>query len=178
MLRLLVLLVMLLLLFPALLIPAPLVIWRGTVVDVLETDVLIVSRIDSNSLISIQLYGVKGPGKNNPYRNEAKRFTLGRTYGRPVEVISLGAGAKGRVLGLVVADGRLLNQEVVRHGAGWVDRQTCRTPRCAKWRILEDEARTAQTGLWKRTETMPPFARQGNSAQEASSAAGPFHEDL
>ncbi len=147
-------------------------------VEVLEADVLIISRIDSNSLISVQLYGIEGPGKKNPYRNEAKRFTSRRTYGKSVDVTTLEAGEKGRTPGLVVANGRLLNQDVVHNGAGWVDRKTCRKSKCTKWRTLEDEARKARVGLWKRTETMPPFARGNDSGQGRSSAVGPYHGDL
>ena len=56
-----------------------------------------------------------------------------------------------------LADGTVVNQEIVRAGFGWVYAVYCKRPICLEWKRLESEALTAKRGLWKDAKPVPPL---------------------
>ncbi|MDR3177056.1 MAG: thermonuclease family protein [Desulfovibrio sp.] len=107
--------------------------------------------------LTVRLYGVDAPEYSQPGGREAKKFVSDMILFEHVELSVLDTDAYGRSVALVSAkDGRVLNEELVRAGLAWVYRAYCRLPACARWLILEKEARRAKIGLWKDKKPVYP----------------------
>lgn len=126
--------------------------FSGQVVHVADGDTIDV--LHDGRAERIRLNAVDCPEQGQAFGTAAKRFTSSLVSGRHVTVRSVGQDQYGRTLGDVfLADGRSLNQELVRAGMAWWYRAHSNDRILAD---LEAEARSERRGLWSDADPIPP----------------------
>ena len=64
----------------------------------------------------------------------------------------------GRMVAMVtMADGRSLNEELLKNGLAWVHIYYCKEAICNKWYGYEKRARQKRIGLWQDPSPVPPW---------------------
>jgi micrococcal nuclease len=100
-------------LFPTLLLAADFI---GRVVGISDGDTILVMH--DGKAEKIRLNGIDCPEKRQASGQRAKQFTSKLTFGQEVTVKTFGHDKYRRTIGdVLLADGRILNQELVK--AGW-----------------------------------------------------------
>lgn len=127
--------------------------FTAEVSEILDGDV--VQVFYKSHHVTIRLNGVDCPEKGQPYGAEAKRFTAFMVMGRTVTVRPLGTDKQGHtVADVVLENGRILSQELLREGFAWWDRQH---PQDETLSALEEDARLYKHGLWEDPDPIPPW---------------------
>ena len=127
--------------------------WNGKVVEVLSGDTISVMR--DGDAIKVRLTKIACPKHDQPYGQEAKQFTRDFCLGKTVTVWPVTFDRTGQAwAGVVLQDGRYLNQELVRAGLAWQDK---RYSKSAELAAMEEEARRAKRGLWSDPKPVPPW---------------------
>jgi len=134
----------------------------GEVVGILDGDTIEVMQ--GGSAVRVRLDGIDCPEKKQAFGRRARQFTSRMAFGKQVQVIEKGKDRYGRTLaGVILPDGKSLNQELVREGYAWW-----------YWKYSDDEelkrlqaqAREAKRGLWSDPQVIPPWTfRQGGVRQ-------------
>ena len=115
--------------------------------------------------VRVRLVEIDCPELGQPFGRKAKQAASELCFGQTVRVDGTGVDTFGRVLGIVtLADGRVLNEELVRLGYAWWFRKYSRSDTLQR---LEAEARDARAGLWADPHPVPPWqwrerSRRGN----------------
>ena len=129
---------------------------EGIVVKVIDGDSIKV-LVDGIAR-EIRLYGIDTPEYKQPYSNKAKQFTKRIVDRQLVTVIKKDVDRYGRIVGVVISHGRIVNKELVREGLAWFYPRYClEQPLCNEMKQLEEMARTAQRGLWKDNDPVAPW---------------------
>lgn len=89
-----------------------------------------------------------------------------------MEIIAFEQDAYGRTVAVINIDNNCLNAELVRNGLAWVYDEYCDQSECEEWNRLEDEARSANFGLWAAPNPIPPWDWRNNSVSGVSTALG------
>lgn len=128
--------------------------FTGKVVGIADGDTIKVLR--DHTLVSVRLKGIDCPEKKQPFGMRAKQFASDLCFGREV-TISEGKLDKYKrlVADVILEDGRILNQELVRSGYAWWYKQF--SPHDEVLNRLENEARQAKVGLWSQPHPEPPW---------------------
>ena len=104
----------------------------------------------------VRLWGIDAPEVHQPYGPSAKRFTRRLAGGKLVSLQIRDIDRFGRLVAeVILADGRNLNQEIVRAGFAWRYQYYARREQTLQ--SLETEARAARRGLWAARKPMPPW---------------------
>jgi endonuclease YncB( thermonuclease family) len=136
---------------------------RGKVISVPDGDTLVLLTHDLERR-RIRLYGVDCPEAAQRGGRTATEFTESLTLFDEVKITVVERDRYKRDVALVhLADGRLLNEELVRFGHAWVYDAYCRLPRCLDWRRLESAAREQRLGLWQEDGSVPPWKWRGQN---------------
>lgn len=142
--------------------------WTGKVVGISDGDTIKV--IHNGEQVKIRLYGIDTPEKKQAHGKAAKRFTVTLVEGKEVVVDPVAKDRYRRTVGLVRVDNKLVNEEIVRAGYGWVYRRYCKKDFCSKWLDLETQARSAKIGLWADPDPVSPWEwRHGKKEQKVTS---------
>lgn len=134
-------------------------VWRGVkVLAVLDGDTIDVDKAGEKK--RIRFFGVDSPEKAQDAGQDAKRFMTELLADQTVDIEVMEAGGiHGRVIGLIRRGDVIANEELVRNGWGWVYRQYCKVDEfCTRWITMEDAARDARVGLWKKDNPTPPWS--------------------
>lgn len=101
--------------------------------------------------ITIRLYGITGPSRDEPGGREAVIFLAGMIDQGPVVIIPFREDNRGRLIANVHTreDGRNMSEELVKKGLSSVSRDYCRHEICMYWFGLEEDARRAGLGMWR-----------------------------
>ena len=127
--------------------------FTGLVVEVLAGDTLEV--LQRGKAVRILLNGIDCPEKGQPYGKAAKQFTAERTLGKPVTVAVKRPEKDGLLVAdVILPDGSVLNQELVKAGLAWQSQKYSKSPVLA---ALEQAARKAKRGLWADPRPVPPW---------------------
>jgi endonuclease YncB( thermonuclease family) len=127
--------------------------FRGPVIGVADGDTLTV--LHAGRPEAVRLHGIDAPEKGQPFGERARQFTAALAFRTTVIVQVRDRDRYGRtVADVILADGRSLNQEVVRAGYAWWFRRYSADHRLA---AAEAEARSAQLGLWQDRDPIPPW---------------------
>lgn len=127
--------------------------FTGLVVGIADGDTITV--LHEGRQERVRLNGIDAPEKRQAFGQKAKRFTADLAFGQTVTVREFGRDKYGRVIGdVVLPDGRVLNEELVRAGLAW---WYCRYSHDARLAELEREAREARRGLWVEPNPMAPW---------------------
>lgn len=125
----------------------------GTVVNVTDGDTLTVKREEKSRVVHLK--GVDCPELKQAYGREARQLASEWAWNHEVEVKEEEAARDGGVSGIVILpDGRILNQEMVRSGLCWWERRYTKDESLP---LLEAEAHAAKRGLWAQREPIPPW---------------------
>lgn len=98
----------------------------GKVVGIADGDTITV--LENRTQYKIRLFGVDCPEKSQDFGNRAKQFTSDLVFGKMVQVISEDIDRYGRTVGMLMIDGKCLNEEIVKAGYAWVYNQYCKKP--------------------------------------------------
>lgn len=110
---------------------------------------------DTGQIVRIELYGVDAPEWGQPYGPEAARAVRRFVHQERLRVVARGQGEDGRPLFVVMAGDRRLNDELLRDGLAWWDRQQAASE--DQFRRLEHKARAAERGLWTQQNPVAPW---------------------
>ncbi|HMB05332.1 MAG TPA: thermonuclease family protein [Isosphaeraceae bacterium] len=119
----------------------------------------------------MRLYGIDCPETGQDFGSRAKQFTSELAFGKVVKFVPRATDGYGRVVAdVVLPDGRVLNDELVKAGLAWWYRQHAQN--IGTLRQLEAEAREAKRGLWSQPNPVPPWEwrRTRREAPEAELA--------
>jgi micrococcal nuclease len=120
------------------------------VVRVEDGDTLKVSIADVP--FRVRLRGLDAPELSQRFGQEAREFVADLIHDRDVTIILTGADRGGpRTADVVLHDGRLLNQEVVKAGYAWCAAKE------SDWRKIEAQARSGRKGLWADRNPVAPW---------------------
>lgn len=130
---------------------------RGKVIAVPDGDTLLLLTPDFERK-RVRLYGVDCPESQQAGGGQATDFVSSLALFEEITITVIDRDRYGRDVVLAkLADGRLLNEELVRAGHAWVYDAYCRIPQCLAWRALEKTARTQRLGLWQDEKPQPPW---------------------
>ena len=92
--------------------------FAGKVVGVSEGDTMTVLR--DQTQVRIRLYGIDCPETGQDFGSRAKQFTADLAFGKVVTVVPRDRDRYGRIVAnVVLPDGRVLNDELVKAGLAW-----------------------------------------------------------
>jgi micrococcal nuclease len=128
------------------------ILWSGKVVGVSDGDTITVMHHGRGE--KIRLYGIDCPEKRQAFGKRAKQFTSKMVFGKQVEVRPVDTDRYGRTIAWVYISGTSLNEELLRAGLAWHYKRYSSERHLAE---LENEARSAGTGLWSDPYTTAPW---------------------
>jgi micrococcal nuclease len=129
--------------------------FQARVVAITDGDTIRVLR-DEHVQLKIRLHGIDCPESGQPFGHRAKEFTGDMVFGKTVTIRVMDTDRYGRTVAEVfLADGRVLNRELVRAGLAWWYRRYA--PRDGELADLEREARQARRGLWADADPLAPW---------------------
>ncbi|PKN07002.1 MAG: hypothetical protein CVU73_14255 [Deltaproteobacteria bacterium HGW-Deltaproteobacteria-8] len=137
---------------------APALAWESRTKSVRDGDSINVTNEDG-VLVNIRLYGVDAPETKQAFGYQAKKRLTQLVSRKAIIIENVDTDRYGRTVALVrLADGTLVNEEMLRSGLGWVYEQFClREDLCASLRQTQAEARRAGRGLWAEANPTPPW---------------------
>ncbi len=104
----------------------------------------------------IRLHGIDCPEKRQVFGRKAKQFTSTLVFGTTVTVQGVDRDRYGRTVAeVLLPDGRVLNQELVKAGFAWWYRKYA--PEDEVLKEYEREAREEKRGLWADAKPVPPW---------------------
>ena len=128
--------------------------FSGKVVGVSDGDTITV--LQNRTPIKVRLHGIDCPEIGQDFGSRAKAFTSELVFGQVVKVVPRDTDRYGRtVADIILADGRILNHELVRAGLAWWYRKYA--PDIGTLAELEAAARDAKRGLWSQPNPVPPW---------------------
>lgn len=143
----------------------------GKVVRIADGDTVTILA-EGNQQVTVRLADIDAPEKGQAFGNVARQALADAVFLKDVQVDVVKIDKYGRSVGYVVADGKDVNQMLVRDGYAWVYRQYV-----TRKSYLQDEeaARNRRTGLWKDTNPKAPWEfRHGD---KAGSSPSTLHSD-
>ncbi len=128
--------------------------FTGTVLSVTDGDTL--SVLVNGSREKVRLTGIDCPESDQPFGRQATQLATQLALEKMVTVTDLGRDRYRRMLGVVVLpDGRILNQELVREGFCWWYRKYAVGDTTLE--RFETEAKAAGRGLWAEPNPVSPW---------------------
>jgi micrococcal nuclease len=123
------------------------------VVGVKDGDTFEILR--NGQTITVRLFGIDTPEKNQAYGQRAKQFASDLAFGKNVRLIEHNKDRYGRTVGtIILPDGRNLNQELVREGYAWHYKAYSKDKTLEN---LEADARRFKRGLWQDPNPVAPW---------------------
>lgn len=117
-----------------------------------DTFRLIVAGADP---LTVRLYGIDAPERDQPYGNEATIALSGWIDGRDVTVVVEDVDRYGRLVGRVFVDGHDINLAMVREGRAWW--YVAYAPDALELSMAYQQARSAHLGLWASGTAIAPW---------------------
>lgn len=139
----------------------------GRVTKVWDGDTVVVQPAGGGRSYTCRLYGIDAPETpkkgvpGQPYGQASAAELRRMALGREVAVEFTGEQSHGRQVGIILLNGRDLNQEMVRRGYAWAYVRHLRRPHASTYLAAEQEARQAKRGLWRDRNPMPPWEFRG-----------------
>ena len=137
--------------------------WQGVVDQVIDGDFLKV-RHESGRLYNVQLYGVRAPYLSQPGGTDAKEAARKLVEGKAVNVQVVNVNPNGTTVAVVAINDQYSMQAfLVGSGMAWVYDGHCDLKMCSQWSAMEQQARTAERGLWKDAHPVAPWKWHASS---------------
>jgi endonuclease YncB( thermonuclease family) len=113
---------------------------------------------DGHQLVTVRLYGVDAPERNQDFGLKATQLTSSLLFGRDIEVVQIGPPDRsGVVSGIVGVNGVAVNARLVVLGLAWVNPEQCTRMECREWGKLQEKAMKSEKGLWSQVFPIPPW---------------------
>ena len=141
--------------FLAVQMPLALANWQGVVEQVVSGDTLRVHY--QGGLYDVRLSGVATPKINQSYGPSDKDATSKVILGRSVDVERIYADGNTDVAIVYIHDQYSVQSYLAGSGLAWVNGRQCTVEVCSKWQTMQDQARSAQRGLWADANPVPPW---------------------
>ena len=125
----------------------------GKVVRIADGDTFTL-LVEGDEQVRVRLHGIDAPERSQPYSRVATDFLGEQLKGDNLVVRVMDTDQYGRVVGMVIVDGRNVNEELIRAGYAWHFKRYDNNP---VWERLENEAREAGRGLWQEKDPTPPW---------------------
>jgi micrococcal nuclease len=144
------------------------------VVGVKDGDTIVLLR--NGEEVTVRLYGVDTPEKNQAYGQRAKQYTSDLVFGKNVRLLINNKDRYGRTVGtIILPDGRSLNEELIRNGFAWHYKEYSKDQNLAN---AEVDARRYKRGLWQDPNPIAPWdfrknQRTGNASANTANAPVP-----
>jgi len=139
------------------------------VVAVKDGDTIVL--LQNGGQVTVRLYGVDTPEKTQDFGQKAKQFTSDLVFNKYVRLIPKNKDRYGRTVGtIILADGRSLNEELVRNGFAWHYKAYSTDKNLAN---LEADARRYKRGLWQSPNPTPPWDYRKDKRTGGSSSKQP-----
>ena len=124
----------------------------GRVVRIADGDTITILDA-ANTQHKIRLYGIDAPESRQAFVQKSKQHLSSLVFGKDVRVKYKSRDKYGRILGMVFADGKDVNLEILKAGLAWHYKRYDSTPTYA---AAELEARQSRRGLWADSNPIPP----------------------
>lgn len=135
----------------------------GKVVAITDGDTFKLLVQDS-ILHKIRVANIDCPERKQPFSTKAKQFTSDAIFGKIVKVNILSTDRYGRYIGVTTYnDSLILNHELVKNGLAWHYLKYSNDP---VLQSLEDHARRNKIGLWKDSNSIPPWEWRANKKKK------------
>ncbi|GAB3201387.1 endonuclease YncB(thermonuclease family) [Pontibacter aydingkolensis] len=119
--------------------------------------------------VTVRLYGVDTPEKNQAFGQRAKQFTSDMVFGKQVRLIVNNKDRYGRTVGtIILPDGRSLNEELVKNGFAWHYKAYSKDVNLAN---AEADARRFKRGLWADPDPVAPWDFRKNKTSNTSATS-------
>jgi endonuclease YncB( thermonuclease family) len=130
--------------------------WQGHVTSITDGDTLKVLDPEKRE-ITVHLYGIDAPEKNQPYGLQAEEFLAAQLQNRIIDIEETAGEQQHKAVAIIMHSGSNVNEMLIRSGYAWVDRKGCSGDFCATWINYEEQAKANRLGLWKEQEPVAPW---------------------
>jgi micrococcal nuclease len=127
-------------------------VYTGKVIHISNGDTIKI--VASHQQIKIRLAEIDTPEKGQPYGNKAKKALGNLIFGKVVTVHKVTTDRYKRIVGKIYLGDVYVNAWMVENGHAWFFRKYGKD---LSLYDLENEARTAQRGLWADANPVPPW---------------------
>jgi len=127
------------------------------VVSIPDGDTIEVYKPGERLRTTIDLYGIDCPERQQYFGYSAKYATAALVASKTVEIETISEDQSGRLIAVIIVDGKNVNATLVSKGWAWVIPNDCNQPFCDDWRRLQKEARKIRLGLWTAPNPQPPW---------------------
>lgn len=103
----------------------------------------------------VRLWGIDAPELKQPHGKQARDHLRRLVLRRTVTLLTHGEDRYGRVLAVVVVDGRDANADLLRAGLAWWYRKY--SPEAKDYAAIEESARKRCMGLWAQAMPLAPW---------------------
>jgi len=128
--------------------------FQGRAHRVIDGDTIHLLR-ETGQIVRIELYGIDAPERGQPFGTAAIRVVRRAVSRQRLEAVARDRDREGRPLFVLRVEDRRLNDQLLREGLAWWDRQ--HAPSANRLQKMERDARTAENGLWAQSDPVPPW---------------------
>jgi micrococcal nuclease len=124
--------------------------------------------------VTLRLDGIDCPEKRQDFGQKAKEYTSSLCFGKTVKAVISDKDKYDRLIAKVILpDGKILNDEILKAGFAWHFKKYNSEKRTAD---METAARSKRIGLWAGKDPVPPwdYRHGGNNDSKAPPVTGNF----
>ena len=136
----------------------------GIFLKKIESNVLNILNSDTFEIIDrkkkrrrVTLYGIDAPEGDQPFGGDSMRILKKNIFRKKITAQVYSISSDGKLAAVVFADGKNINEMMIKSGHAWVWNAFCIQWFCDDWEKYEKEARTQHNGLWNNPGQIPPW---------------------
>lgn len=108
----------------------------------------------SNEQTRVRLHGIDCPERGQDFSKAARQFLAEMIFEKEVTVKEMDTDRYGRTIGIVIIDGKNINEELLKAGLAWHYK---RYDLNSIWAKFEEQARYEKKGIWSQPNPIPPW---------------------
>lgn len=126
----------------------------AVVAEILDADIF---QFSGKKKQQIKLYGIDAPEDGQPFYQEAKDMLKKFIHKKKITAKIYFQDSDGIDMAVVFANGKNVNELMVKSGYAWVRRDLCEEAFCDDWIESEEETKSQGKGLWSDPSRIPPW---------------------
>ena len=138
-------------------------------IKVSDGDTMNVQKVENGKfageVIKIRMFGIDAPEKTQDYGNESKQALEKMVSGKVLEIVEKNRDRYGRTVAVVYADGKNINEEMVKTGNAWWYQEYDKND--ARMQAYQENAKKNRLGLFGKRGYVEPW----NYRREKKAAA-------